>query len=44
MKKIVVILLIGMLCISVRAKSNEPTYKIISHSFRRRKILNKCMI
>lgn len=38
MKKIVVILLIGMLCISVRAKSNEPTYKIISHSFQEKDI------
>lgn len=32
MKKIICILLIGMLCISVNAKSDEPKYKIIANS------------
>ena len=33
MKKLVVIVLIGFLFISVKAKSEEPQYKIISHSY-----------
>lgn len=32
MKKFIFILLAGMLCISVHAKSQEPQYKIIAHS------------
>ncbi|MEG0366940.1 MAG: hypothetical protein RR585_08910 [Coprobacillus sp.] len=32
MKKIICIILIGMLCISVQAKSSEPQYKIIANS------------
>lgn len=32
MKKLICILLIGMLCVSVQAKSNEPHYKIIANS------------
>lgn len=32
MKKIICILLIGMLCISVQAKSSEPQYKIVANS------------
>lgn len=32
MKKIVIIILMIMFCISVQAKSNEPQYKIIANS------------
>ena len=33
MKKIVVVILLCMLCVGVQARSEEPKYKIISHSF-----------
>lgn len=32
MKKIIFIVLVGMLCVSVQAKSQEPQYKIIANS------------
>lgn len=32
MKKIIFVLLVGMLCVSVQAKSQEPKYKIIANS------------
>lgn len=33
MKKIVFIVLVGMLCVSAQAKSQEPQYKIIANSY-----------
>lgn len=38
MKKIIFILLVGMLCISVEAKENEPQYKIIANSYNQKDI------
>ena len=32
MKKIIFVILAGMLCVSVQAKSHEPKYKIIANS------------
>lgn len=32
MKKLIVIVLLGILCVSVQAKSEDPKYKIIAHS------------
>lgn len=34
LKKIVFVILVCMLCVSVEAKSQNPKYKIISHSYK----------
>ena len=33
MKKLVIIILMGLFLISVKAKNEEPQYKIIAHSY-----------